>query len=92
MNPNPEEELEEIPKPKAADDLNAEETSSESEDEDLTKVGKELRKILNREEGAESSEEEEDDEEDPDTDDMKGTSALFLSGLFQYNFSCYSSA
>ena len=66
---------------KAADDLNAEETSSESEDEDLTKVGKELRKMLKREEGEESSEEE-DDEEDPDTDDMKGTSALFLSGLF----------
>ena len=65
------------------DDLNAEETSSESEDEDLNKVGKELRKMLRREEGEDSSEE---DEEDPDSDDMKGTSALFLSGLSLFFF------
>ena len=44
--------------------------------------------MLKREVGEESSEDEEEDEEDPDTDDMKGTSALFLSGLY-INYFCF---
>ena len=67
----------EVSKPKAEDDLNAEETSSEEED-DLTREGQELKDMLDREEGRESWDEE---EEDPDQDDIKGTSALFLQGL-----------
>ena len=65
-------------KPKAEDDLNAEETSSEDEDE-LTQEGHELKDMLERDEGKESWDEDE-DEEDPDGDEMKGTSALFLQG------------
>ena len=68
----------EVNKPKAEDDLNAEETSSE-EDEDLTREGLELKDMLERDEGKESWDEEE-DEQDPDQDDVKGTSALFLQG------------
>ena len=63
-------------KPKA--DLNADETSSEHEDE-LTKEGHELKDMLERDEGKESWDEDEDDE-DPDGDEMKGTSSLFLQG------------
>ena len=66
----------EVSKPKAEDDLNAEETSSEDEDE-LTQEGHELKDMLERDEGRESFDEE---EEDPDQDEMKGTSALFLQG------------
>ena len=65
-------------KVKAEDDLNAEETSSEDEDE-LTQEGHELKDMLERDEGKESWDEDE-DEEDPDGDEMKGTSALFLQG------------
>ena len=64
-------------KPKAEDDLNAEETSSEDEDE-LTLEGHELKDMLEWDEGKESWDEDED--EDPDRDEMKGTSALFLQG------------
>ena len=64
-----------VNKPKAEDDLNAEETSSEDEDE-LTQEGHELKDMLERDEGKESWDEDEDDE-DPDEDEMKGTSALF---------------
>ena len=67
-----------VNKPKAEDDLNAEETSSEDEDE-LTQEGHELKDMLERDEGKESWDEDE-DEEDPDGDEMKGTSALFLQG------------
>ena len=67
-----------VNKPKAEDDLSAEETSSEDEDE-LTQEGLELKDMLERDEGKESSDEDE-DEEDPDRDEMKGTSALFLQG------------
>ena len=67
-----------VNKPKAEDDLNAEETSSEEEDE-LTQEGHELKDMLERDEGKESWDEDE-DEEDPDGDEMKGTSALFLQG------------
>ena len=63
-------------KPKAEDDLNAEETSSEEEDE-LTQEGHELKDMLERDEGRESWDEE---DEDPDQDEVKGTSALFLQG------------
>ena len=63
---------------KLEDDLNAEETSSEDEDE-LTQEGHELKDMLERDEGKESWDEDE-DEEDPDGDEMKGTSALFLQG------------
>lgn len=66
----------EVTKPKAEDDLNAEETSSDEED-DLTQEGHELKDMLDREEGRESWDEE---EEDPDQDEIKGTSALFLQG------------
>ena len=65
-------------KPKAEDDLNAEETSSEDEDK-LIQEGHELTDMLQRDEGKESWDEDE-DEEDPDGDEMKGTSALFLQG------------
>ena len=71
-------------KPKAEDDLNAEETSSEEED-DLTREGQELKDMLDREEGRESW----DEEEDPDQDDIKGTSALFLQGLKEPGYYCY---
>ena len=67
-----------VNKPKAEDDLNAEETSSEDEDE-LTQEGHELKDMLERDEGMESWDEDE-NEEDPDGDEMKGTSALFLQG------------
>ena len=67
-----------VNKPKAEDDLNAEETSSEDEDE-LTQQWPELKDMLERDEGKESWDEDE-DEEDPDGDEMKGTSALFLQG------------
>ena len=67
-----------VNKPKAEDDLNAEETSSEDED-DLTQQWPELKDMLERDEGKESWDEDE-DEEDPDGDEMKGTSALFLQG------------
>ena len=67
-----------VNKPKAEDDLNAEETSSEDEDE-LTQEGHELKDMLERDEGKESWDEDE-DEEDSDGDEMKGTSALFLQG------------
>ena len=67
-----------VNKPKAENDLNAEETSSEDEDE-LTQEGHELKDMLERDEGKESWDEDE-DEEDPDEDEMKGTSALFLRG------------
>lgn len=66
----------EVSKPKAEDDLNAEETSSEDDDE-LTQAGHELKDMLAREEGRESFDEE---DEDPDQDEVKGTSALFLQG------------
>jgi len=66
----------EVSKPKAEDDLNAEETSSEEEDE-LTQEGHELKDMLERDEGRESWDEE---DEDPDQDEVKGTSALFLQG------------
>jgi len=66
----------EVSKPKAEDDLNAEETSSEDEDE-LTQEGHELKDMLERDEGRESWDEE---DEDPDQDEVKGTSALFLQG------------
>lgn len=66
----------EVTKPKAEDDLNAEETSSDEED-DLTQEGQELKDMLDREEGRESWDEE---DEDPDQDEIKGTSALFLQG------------
>ena len=66
----------EVSKPKAEDDLNAEETSSEDEDE-LTQAGHELKDMLDREDGRESWDEE---DEDPDQDEVKGTSALFLQG------------
>lgn len=56
--------------------MNAEETSSEEED-DLTRAGHELKDMLDREEGRESWDEE---DEDPDQDEIKGTSALFLQG------------
>ena len=56
--------------------MNAEETSSEDEDE-LTQAGHELKDMLERDEGRESWDEE---DEDPDQDEMKGTSALFLQG------------
>lgn len=71
-------------KPKAEDDLNAEETSSEEED-DLTREGQELKDMLDREEGRESWDEE---DEDPDQDDIKGTSALFLQGLKEPGYYC----
>ena len=67
-----------VSNPKAEDDLNAEKTSSEDEDE-LTQEGHELKDMLERDEGKESWDEDE-DEEDPDGDEMKGTSALFLQG------------
>ena len=67
-----------VNKPKAEDDLNEEETSSEDEDE-LTQQWHEMKDMLERDEGKESWEEDE-DEEDPDGDEMKGTSALFLQG------------
>ena len=67
-----------VNKPKAEDDLNAEETSSKDED-GLTQEGHELKDMLERDEGKESWDEDE-DEEDPDGDEMKGTSALFLQG------------
>lgn len=73
----------EVTKPKAEDDLNAEETSSEEED-DLTQAGHELKDMLDREEGRESWDEEED--EDPDQDEIKGTSALFLQGWKQSGY------
>ena len=76
----------EVSKPKAEDDLNAEETSSEEED-DLTREGQELKDMLDREEGRESWDEEE--VEDPDQDDIKGTSALFLQGLKESGYYCY---
>ena len=75
----------EVSKPKAEDDLNAEETSSEEED-DLTREGQELKDMLDREEGRESWDE--DEEEDPDQDDIKGTSALFLQGLKEPGYCC----
>lgn len=75
----------EVSKPKAEDDLNAEETSSEEED-DLTREGQELKDMLDREEGRESWDE--DEEEDPDQDDIKGTSALFLQGLKEPGYYC----
>lgn len=75
----------EVSKPKAEDDLNAEETSSEEED-DLTREGQELKDMLDREEGRESWDEE---EEDPDQDDIKGTSALFLQGWKEPGYYCY---
>ena len=68
-------------KPKAEDDLNAEETSSEDED-DLTQEGQELKDMLDREEGRESWDEE---DEDPDQDEIKGTSALFLQGWIKHS-------
>ena len=68
-----------VNKPKAEDDLNAQESSSEEEDE-LMQEGHELKDMLERDEGKESEDEDE-DEEDPDWDEMKGTSALFLQGL-----------
>ena len=58
-------------KPKA--DLNAEETSSEDEDELLNTRGTWAEK-------REESWDEDEDDEDPDGDEMKGTSALFLQG------------
>ena len=67
-----------VNKTKAEDDLNAEETSSEDEDE-LTQERHEPKDMLERDEGKESWDEDE-DEEDPDGDEMKGTSALFLQG------------
>ena len=67
-----------VNKAEAEDDLNAEETSREDEDE-LTQEGHELKDMLERDEEKESWGEDE-DEEDPDGDDMKGTSALFLQG------------
>ena len=66
-----------VNKAEAEDDLNAEETSSEDEDE-LTLEGHELKDMLEWDEGKESWDEDED--EDPDRDEMKGTSALFLQG------------
>lgn len=69
-------------KPKAEDDLNVEESSSEDDDE-LTQAGHELKDMLDREEGRESFDEE---DEDPDKDEVKGTSALFLQGETIYSF------
>lgn len=69
-------------KPKAEDDLNVEESSSE-EDDELTQAGHELKDMLDREEGRESFDEE---DEDPDKDEVKGTSALFLQGETIYSF------
>ena len=63
---------------KLKDDLNADETSSEDEDE-LPQEARWLKDLWERDEEKESWDEDE-DEEDPDGDEMKGTSALFLQG------------
>ncbi|XP_031567889.1 general transcription factor IIF subunit 1-like isoform X2 [Actinia tenebrosa] len=64
-----------ISKPDTKDDLNAESSESE-EDDELTNAGKDIKKMLQKDRGEGGSSEEED--EDPEGDDVKGTSALFL--------------
>ena len=61
-------------KPKAEDDLNAEETSSEDEDE-LTQEGHELKDMLERDEGMESWDE---DENEEDRDAKKSRSYYYI--------------
>ena len=75
-------------KPSVKDDLNAEESSSSSEeDAELTKEGKKLKEILDRDAGGRDSydeDEDDDDEEDPDANpDIRGPSALFLQGKYR---------
>jgi hypothetical protein len=66
-------------KPDTKDDLNVATSESESEEDDeLTNAGKDIKKMLQKDQGDVGSSEEED--EDPEGDEVKGPSALFLQG------------
>ncbi|XP_032221967.2 general transcription factor IIF subunit 1 isoform X2 [Nematostella vectensis] len=69
----------ETPKPDAQDDLNAETSESESEeDAELTNAGRDIKKMLEKDQGEGGSSGDEDDDLDADADQVKGPSALFL--------------